>query len=78
MNENLFSILFFTTEHSANSTVKMHMGKTRENGVGNKQAACNVLEDKYNSPTEEAINSRMYHEQLHSTKMKSPTVSFTP
>ena len=38
-NENLFSILFFTTERSANNVVKKHMGKTREDGVGNGQAA---------------------------------------
>ena len=38
-NENLFSIMFFTTERSANNVVKMHLGKTREDGVGNGQAA---------------------------------------
>ena len=68
-NENLFSILFFTTERSANSVVKMHMGKTRKRGVGNGQAAWNALEEKYNSHTKEA--RRAYHEKLHSTKMKS-------
>ena len=68
-NENLFSILFFTTEHSANNVVKKHMGKTRENGVGNGQAAWNALEEKYNSDTKEA--RRAYHEKLHITKMKS-------
>ena len=70
-NENLFSILFFTTERSANNVVKKHMGKTREDGVGNGQVAWNALEKKYwyNSPTKEA--SRAYHEHLHSTKMKS-------
>ena len=31
-NENLVSILFFTTERSANNVVKKHMGKTREDG----------------------------------------------
>ena len=34
-NENLFGILFFTTELSAHNVVKRHMGKTREDGVGN-------------------------------------------
>ena len=68
-NENLFSILFFTTERSANNVVKKHMGKTREDGVGNGQAAWNALEEKYNSHTKEA--RRAYHEKLHSTKMKS-------
>ena len=34
-NENLFGILFFTTERSAQNVVKKHMGKTREDGVGN-------------------------------------------
>ena len=32
-NENFFSIMFFTTERSANNVVKKHMGKTREDGV---------------------------------------------
>ena len=68
-NENLFSILFFTTERSANNVVKKHMGKTLENGVGNEQAAWSALEEKYNSPKKEA--RRAYHEKLHSTKMKS-------
>ena len=68
-NENLFSILFFTTERSANNVVKKHMGKTREDGVGNGQAAWNALEEKYNSHTKEA--RRAYHEKLYSTKMKS-------
>ena len=67
-NENLFSILFFTTERSANNVVKKHMGETREDGVGNGQAARNALEEKYNSHTKEA--RRAYHEKLHSTKMK--------
>ena len=48
-NENLLSILFFTTERSANNVVKRHMGKTRKNGVGNEQAAWNALEKKHNS-----------------------------
>ena len=68
-NENLFSILFFTTERSANNVVKRHIGKTREDGVGNGQAAWSALEEKYNSHTKEA--RRAYHEKLHSTKMKS-------
>ena len=68
-DENLFSILFFTTERSANNVVKKHMGKTREDGVGNGQAAWNALEEKYNSHTKEA--RRAYTEKLHSTKMKS-------
>ena len=45
------------------------MGKTREDGVGNGQAAWNTLEEKYNSHTKEA--RRAYHEKLHSTKIKS-------
>ena len=68
-NENLFGILFFTTERSAHNVVKKHMGKTREDGVGNGQAAWNALEKKYNSSTKEA--RRAYHEYLHNAKMKS-------
>ena len=68
-NENRFGILFFTTERSAHNVVKKHMGKTRENEVGNGQAAWNALEKKYNSNTKEA--RRAYHEYLHNTKMKS-------
>ena len=68
-NENLFSILFFTAERSANNVVKKYMGKTREDGVVNGQAAWNALEEKYNSHTKEA--TRAYHEKLRSTKMKS-------
>ena len=49
--------------------VKRHMGKTREDGVGNGQAAWNALEKKYNSNTKEA--RRAYHEYLHNAKMKS-------
>ena len=44
------------------------MGKTREDGDGNGQAAQNTLEDKYNSHAEEA--KRVYHEHLHNTNMK--------
>ena len=46
-----------------------HIGKSREDGVGNEQAAWNALEKKYNSHTKEA--SRAYHEQLNETKMNS-------
>ena len=45
------------------------MGKTREDGVGNGQAAWNALEKKYNCNTKEA--RRAYHEYLHNAKMKS-------
>ena len=68
-SENLFSILFFTTERSANNIVKRHISKTREDWVGNGEAARSALEEKYNSHTKEA--RRAYHEKLHSTKMKS-------
>ena len=68
-NENLFGILFFATERSAHNVVKKHMGKTREDGVGNGQAAWDTLEKKYNSSTKEA--RRAYHEYLHNAKMKS-------
>ena len=68
-NENLFGILFFTTERSAHNVVKKHMGKTREDGVGNGQAAWNALGNKYNSSTKEA--RRAYHEYFHNAKMKS-------
>ena len=64
-NENLFSILLFTTKRSANNLVTKHMGKTREDGIGNGQAAWSALECKYNSLTKEA--RRAYHEKLHST-----------
>ena len=67
-NENLFSILFFTTERSIHNIVKKHMGKTREDGVGNGQAAWNALEKKYNSNAKEA--RKAYHERLYNTKMK--------
>ena len=49
-NKNLFSILFFITERSANNVVKTHMGKTREDGVGNGQPAWNALEDNVQQP----------------------------
>ena len=68
-NENLFGILFFTTERSAHNVVKKHMGKTWEDGVSNGQAAWNALEKKYNTNTKEA--RRAYHEYLHNAKMKS-------
>ena len=68
-NENLFGILFFTTERSAHNVVKKHMGKTREDGVGKGQAAWNALEKKYNSNAKEA--RRAYHKYLHNAKMKS-------
>ena len=45
-NENLFSILFLTTERSANNVVEKYKSKTRENGVGNGQAEWSVLEEK--------------------------------
>ena len=48
-NENIFSILFFTTRRSVSNVVKKHLGKTREDGVGNGQAAWSALEEKYNS-----------------------------
>ena len=68
-NENLFGILFFTTERSAHNVMKKNMGKTWEDGVGNGQVAWNALEKKYNSNTKEA--RRAYHQYLHNTKMKS-------
>ena len=43
--------------------------QTREDGIGNGQAAWNTLGKKYNSNTKEA--KRAYHEYLHNTKMKS-------
>ena len=67
-NENLFSILFFTTERSANDVVKRHMCKIRKDGIGNGQAAWSAQEEKYNSHTKEARGA--YQEELHSTKMK--------
>ena len=68
-NESLFSILLFTTERSPNNVVKTHTSKTREDGVGNGQAAWSALEEKYKSHTKEA--RRIHHEKLHCTKMKS-------
>ena len=68
-NENLFGILFFTTECSAHNAVKKFMGKTREYGVGNGQAAWNAQENNECSKTKEA--RRAYHEYFHSAKMKS-------
>ena len=68
-NENLFGILFFMTERSAHNVVKKHTWKTREDGVGNGQAAWNALEKNYNSSTKEA--RRAYHEYLHNAKIKS-------
>ena len=68
VNENLFGVLFFKTERSAHN-VKKHMGKTREDGVGNGQAVWNSLEKKYNSNTKEA--RRAYHKYLHNAKIKS-------
>ena len=68
-NENLFSILFFTTERSANNVVKRHMDTTRDDGADTGQAAWSALEEKYNSHTKEA--RRAYHEKLHSIKRKS-------
>ena len=50
-NENLFGIMFFTTERSAHNVAKKHMGKTRVDGVGNGQAAWNALIKKYSSNT---------------------------
>ena len=68
-NENLCGILFFPSERSAHNVVKTHMGKTREDGVGNGQAAWNALEKKCISNTKEA--RRAYHEYLHNAKMES-------
>ena len=68
-NENLFGILSFTTKRSAHNVVKKHIGKTREDGVGNGQTAGNALEKKYNGNTKEA--RRAYHEYLHNTKTNS-------
>ena len=50
-NENLFRIMFFTTERPANNVVKKRMGKTHEDGVGNGQATWNALKEKQNSHT---------------------------
>ena len=68
-NENLFSIMFFTTERSSNNVVKRHMDKTQQDGVGNEQAVWSDLEEEYNSHTKEV--KKAYHETLHSTKIKS-------
>ena len=56
-------------ERFAHNVVKKHMGKTREDGVGNRQATGNALEKKYNSNTKEA--GRAYQEYFHNAKMKS-------
>ena len=45
------------------------MGKTREDGIGNGQAAWSALKEKHNGHTKET--RRAYHEKMHSTKMKS-------
>ena len=68
-NENLFGILFFTTERSAHNVVQKDIGQSQEDGVGEGQAVWNAPEDKHNSNTKEA--RRAYHEYLHNTKMKS-------
>ena len=68
-NKDLFSILFFSTERSAHNVVEKHMGKTREDGVGNGQAVWNALENEYNKNTKEA--RRSYHEYFHSIKINS-------
>ena len=48
------------TKRSTHNAVKNHMGKTREGGFGNGQAAWNALEKTYNSNTKEA--RRAYRE----------------
>ena len=68
-NENLFSMLFFTTERSTHNVVKNHMGQAQEDGISNGQAGWNALRKKCNSGTKKA--RRAYHEYLHDTKMKS-------
>ena len=68
-NENPFSIPFFTTERSATNVLKKHTGKTREDGIGYKQAVWSALEEEYNDHTQEA--RRAYYKKLRSTKRKS-------
>ena len=46
INNDLFSILFITTENSANNTVRCFMGKTQEDGVGNGQEAWAALRER--------------------------------
>ena len=68
-NNDLFSILFFTTEKSANNTVRRFMGKTRKDGVGDGQASWAARRENHDGNTKEA--RREIHEKLHNTMMQS-------
>ena len=46
-NQNLFSILFFTTSGPAFSVVRRFEGRTREDGVGHGQGAWAALREKF-------------------------------
>ena len=66
-NNNLFSVLFFMTEGSADITVRAH--ESKEMGcVGNGAAAWNALKERFDGSTKES--RRAGREKLFSRSMK--------
>ena len=68
-NNNLFSILYFTTSGPAFSIVRRFEGKTREHGVGHGQDAWAALREKFDGCSREAL--RAAHREMETVKMRS-------
>ena len=56
-NQNLFSILFFTTSGPAFSVVRRFEGRAREDGVGHGQDAWAALREKFDGCSREALRA---------------------
>ena len=68
-NNNLFSILYFTTSGPAFSVVRRFEGKRREGGVGHKQDAWAALREKFDGCSREAL--RAAHREMKTVKIRS-------
>ena len=68
-NNNLFSILYFTTSGPAFSVVRRFEGKRREDGVEHRQNAWAALRKKFDGCSREAL--RAAHRELETVKMRS-------
>ena len=67
-NNNLFSILYFTTSGSAFSVVRRFEGRIREGGLGHGQDAWAALREKFDGCSREAL--RPGNREMETVKMR--------
>ena len=68
-NNNLYSILHFTTSTPAFSVVRRFEGKTQENGVEHRQDAWAALREEFDDCSREAL--RAEHREMETVEMQS-------